>query len=122
MAIEDVFQEFRRNLGRDYVCSGVIGLDGVHLAFDSIDPGHDEVKAAAELADGLKDVMDMARETDSGKVHYVSIATERFKLFLYPVGGSGKYFSSLTIKADGNVGKAILELAKAERLLDKELV
>ncbi len=122
MALEDALQLFRNSLGRDYVSSGVIGLDGVHLAFDSTDPNHDEVRAAAELADGLKDIMDMVRDTDSGNIHYITIATDRYKIFLHPLGSSGKYFNSLTIRADGNVGKAILELEKTEKVLEQEIV
>ncbi len=122
MALEDALQQFRNNLGRDYVSSGVVGLDGIHLAFDSTDPDHDEARAAAELADGLRDMMDLARDTDSGNIHYITIATDRYKIFLHPVGSSGKYFNSLTIRADGNVGKAILELEKVEKLLEQEIV
>ncbi len=121
MALEDALLQFRNNLGRDYVSSGVVGLDGIHLAFDSTDPNHDEVRAAAELADGLRDMMDLARDTDSGNIHYITIATDRYKIFLHPVGSSGKYFNSLTIMADGNVGKAILALEKAEKVLEQEI-
>ncbi len=122
MALEDILQQFRNNLARDYVCSGIIGLDGVHLAFDSSDANHDEVQAAAELADGLKDIMDMVKDTNSGIIQYITIATDKYKIFLHPIGDSVQYFSSLTIKADGNMGKALLEMRKAEQTLEDELV
>ncbi|MBI5788666.1 MAG: hypothetical protein HZA78_07420 [Candidatus Schekmanbacteria bacterium] len=121
MALEDVLQQFRNRLGRDYISSGVIGLDGVHLAFDSVDICHDEVKAAAELADGLKHIMDMVNDTESGSVNYIIIATDACKIFLNPIGDSKKYFNSLTIKAGGNMGKAILELEKIEKMLAQEI-
>lgn len=121
MAIEDVLQQLHNNLTRDYISSGVIGLDGFHLAFDSIDPAHDEVKSAAELADGLKDMTDMVRDLDSGNINYIIISTNQYKIFLSPINENSKYFNSLTIKADGNIGKALMELEKAKKHLQTEL-
>jgi predicted regulator of Ras-like GTPase activity (Roadblock/LC7/MglB family) len=121
MKIEDVLQGIRSNLSRDYICSGIIGLDGIHLAFDSVDSARDGVRTAAELADGVKDVMGVLKEIKSGRLYYLNIATDKFKIFILPIGVRSKYFCLLIIKGDGNVGKAILELEKAEKLLQQEM-
>ena len=117
--LEDVLQELKRSLSRDYISSGIIGLDGIHLAFDSIEQEQNGLLTAAELADAVKDVMEMVGEIKSGRLYYINIATTKVKTFLFPIGSSAKYFCLLIIKVDGNVGKAILQLEKVEKLLRK---
>ncbi len=121
MRFEAVLQDIKSSLRRDYILSGIIGLDGVHLVFDSISHEQDGLLTAAELADGVRDVMELAKEVDSGKLYYINIATDKFKIFLFPVGCPAKYFYLLIIKVDGNVGKAILQLEKAEKLLREDM-
>ena len=124
MSLESVLQQLRHNLGKDYLASGLIGLDGIHLAFDSLEPDFDEARMAAELADVLSNMMDLARQIAAGNINYIILATERCKILLYPVttGGDSNYFSCLNIKAEGNMGKAILEMEKARKILENELI
>jgi predicted regulator of Ras-like GTPase activity (Roadblock/LC7/MglB family) len=121
MRIEDALRNLKNNLRRDYISSGIIGLDGIHLAFDSVDPKQNAVWTAAEMADGVKEVMEMLKEIKSGRLHYLNIATDKFKIFVLPIGNQNKYFCLLIISTDGNVGKAILELEKTEKLLRQEM-
>ena len=124
MILDDTLQQFRRTLNRDYVASAIIGLDGMHLSFDTAVTGINGDRLAAELADGLKDVMEMVRETNSGDLHYLNINTDKYRILLLPLGADQskvRYFCTLAIKQDGNVGKAILELEKAQKILAKEM-
>jgi predicted regulator of Ras-like GTPase activity (Roadblock/LC7/MglB family) len=121
MKIEDVLRELKNNLSRDYISSGIIGLDGIHLAFDSVDPQQNFAQTAAELVDGVKDIIEMLTEIKSGRLYHLNITTDKLRIFIIPIGKQGKYLCLLIIKTDGNVGKAILELEKAEKLLREEL-
>jgi len=121
MGMEEILAGLKQSVSRDYICSAIIGLDGMYLAFDAIKADQEGTKLAAYLADGLREVMDMIQQMESGRLHYLLIATDKFKIFILPIGKERKYFCALTIQQDGNVGKALLELEKAEPLLKKEL-
>ncbi len=121
MNIEDILQQMKNKLRRYYVCSGIIGLDGIYLALDSFDGENSATKIAAEFADGVKDITGLLKEIKSGRLQYLNIATDKYKIFILPIGLYSKYFCLLIIKKDGNLGKAILELEKTEKLLTKEM-
>ncbi len=121
MKFEDVLHDIKHNLSRDYVSSGIIGVDGVHLTFDPATPEKTGLLTAAELADVVKDALELVREVKSGRLYYINLTTDKFKVFLFPVGSPPKFFCLLIMKVNGNVGKAILELERAGESLRQEL-
>ncbi len=121
MKFEDVLHDIRDNLIRDYVSSGIIGLNGVHLSFDPAKPEKNGLLTAAELTDVLKDVMQLVNEVESGRLYYINLYTAKFKVFLFPIGSPPRFFCLLIIKTDGNVGKAILELERAAESLQQDM-
>jgi len=124
MFMEEILQQIKFNLRRDYIASTIIGIDGMYLAFDTTMASINGDRLAAELADGIKNIMEMVKETSFGGLHYLNINTEKYKILLSPLGfgiNKARYFYTLIIKQDGNIGKALLEMERTQKLLAKEM-
>ncbi len=66
--LEQVLQQFKAEMGADFVSTDVVGMDGMSIAGGSADPNFSASDAAARFAEIMKLAVKVSNKIDSGKV------------------------------------------------------
>jgi predicted regulator of Ras-like GTPase activity (Roadblock/LC7/MglB family) len=108
--IKNILANLHTQVGRDYIASGIIGSNGLHLAFDSPEQELDEEASSAYLAEGVNNTKDILDKLNLGVIQSLTITTHRCHILLRSLPQEKDYFLCLLIKRKGNIGLANLIL------------
>jgi predicted regulator of Ras-like GTPase activity (Roadblock/LC7/MglB family) len=117
---KDIISTLRTDTGKDYIASGIFGINGIYLIFDTRDENQDGKIIAAYLAEYLNNTKEITNELNWGKTQLVTIGTPNQHILLHSLPDEQNYFLCLVIKKYGNIGLAslLLEKISAQLILD----
>lgn len=109
---QEILQQLADDLD-DFVNASVVGKDGMAIANLSNERGFDEQKAAASLAQLVKQATESAAFINAGAFVENIVTAEKYMMITRPIG-SGNFFLELVIKAGGNLGAARMYMEEYE--------
>ncbi len=112
---EDILRQLTDRLS-GYMGASVVGLDGISVATLKKDHDIDENRAAAALAELVKQSIDVAEAIDAGQFEETITTCEKYLFITRPIG-TGKFFLQVILKAGGNIGAARMYMAEYEQAL-----
>jgi predicted regulator of Ras-like GTPase activity (Roadblock/LC7/MglB family) len=102
------------------ISSALMGYDGIAVdQYEKPFEGIDLQLVAVEYANVLKEVKKTVEILETGEMEEVVIRTERFTVLIRAL--TDDYFVTLTLRRDGNFGKARYMLAKESSRLREAL-
>jgi predicted regulator of Ras-like GTPase activity (Roadblock/LC7/MglB family) len=105
--LEQLMQQIRVELGTDYIAMDIVGMDGLSIAGNSIDPSFDRNAATARFAMVMKLASKVSEKLNMGEVAD-SLATTEKLLILTRFLGDGSYYWQLTVPRDATLGSVRL--------------
>ncbi|OFV68176.1 MAG: hypothetical protein SCAL_000816 [Candidatus Syntrophoarchaeum caldarius] len=101
------------------IAVAIAGYDGMPVASAQTDPNFSIEDAVASAAMGLTYSKKMMEDASAGKVKESMTTTDAAIFFLRPI--DEEYWIGMALEANGNLGKARLEMKKAIPLVQKQL-
>jgi predicted regulator of Ras-like GTPase activity (Roadblock/LC7/MglB family) len=105
-----ILTNLRTDIGQDYIASGIIASNGIHLVFDSTAEALKEETLSAYFTDIINDTSQITDKLSLGTTQSLMITSQDCHIFLQSLPGTHKYFLCLLIKAAANIGMATLVL------------
>ncbi|MHC1584947.1 MAG: roadblock/LC7 domain-containing protein [Candidatus Syntropharchaeia archaeon] len=118
MALERILNDMLKNVDGS-VAAAVVGFDGMVVEGIKNDPNFQMEESAAAAAMGLTYSKKMMEDAGAGKVKELITITDSTIFFMRPINED--YWIGIALTANGNLGKARLEMKKAMPLVQKEL-
>ncbi len=116
--IDQVIQQIRLELGTDFIATDIIGMDGLSIAGNSIDPSFDNASASARFAMVMKLASKVSDKLDLGEVEDSLTTTEKM-LLLTRFIGDGAYCWQLVVPREATLGSIRLVMNEyAQQLWD----
>ncbi len=101
--LEQVLQQFKSEIGADFVSTDVVGMDGMSIAGGSADPNFSASDAAARFAEIMKLAVKVSNKIDSGKVDDNLVTTSKdyiISRFL----GDGSFYWVVVVSTNSTLG------------------
>jgi len=90
--IEQLIQQFRSELGADFISTDVVGMDGISIAGGSIDPNFNGADASARFAMVMKLASKACGKTGMGNVDDNLVSTDQAYILARYLGDSSYYW------------------------------
>ncbi len=101
--LDQLIQEFRSELGADFVSTDVVGMDGMSIAGGSIAPDFDASEASARFAMVMKLAAKASEKLGSGTVDDNLVTTDRLYI-LARFLGNGSYYWGVAVTRNATLG------------------
>ena len=101
--LEQVIQQFKSELGSDFVSTDVVGMDGISIAGGSVDHNFSASDAAARFAEVMKLAVKVSKKIDIGKVDDNLITTDK-NYIISRFLGDGSYYWVVVVTANATLG------------------
>lgn len=101
--LDQLIQEFRSELGADFVSTDVVGMDGMSIAGGSIAPDFDASEASARFAMVMKLASKASEKLGSGTVDDNLVTTDRLYI-LARFLGNGSYYWGVAVTRNATLG------------------
>jgi len=119
--LEQILSRLRDRMPQDYLLSGIMGLDGLYVAFDSQIETEDVRQLSADLAEGINSLLQATQNMLLSNPKTLILNTENGRLLVYFMGSVRKYYCLLLLKPQANLGRAIFELEQSVADFEKYL-
>lgn len=90
--LEQILQQFKSELGADFVSTDVVGMDGMSIAGGSADPNFSASDAAARFAEIMKLAVKVSNKISSGGVDDNLVTTNKNYVISRFLGDSSYYW------------------------------
>jgi len=107
-----LLERLRREMGRDYLASGIIWTNGLHLAVDAAGRRLSEEEAAAYFARWVCDMRETVAVLGLGVVRSLCTSTDQCHILLSSPDERADMALFLVIRQEGNLGLANILLRK----------
>jgi predicted regulator of Ras-like GTPase activity (Roadblock/LC7/MglB family) len=101
--LDQIIQQFRVEMGTDFIATDIVGMDGLSIAGNSIDPNFDSAAAAARFAMVMKLSSKVSEKLNMGEVEDGLSTTDKM-LILTRFLGDGSYYWQLIVPRDATLG------------------
>lgn len=101
--LEQLIQQFRSELGADFVSTDVVGMDGMSIAGGSIDPNFDSTEASARFAMVMKLAGKASDKIGMGAVDDNLVTTDKAYIIARFLG-NGSYFWGVAVTRNATLG------------------
>ena len=101
--LDQIIQQIRVELGTEFISMDVVGMDGLSIAGNSIDPSFDSASATARFAMVMKLASKVSEKLNFGEVEDGLATTEKM-LILTRFLGDGSYYWQLAVPRDATLG------------------
>ena len=101
--LEQVIQQFKNELGGDFVSTDVVGMDGISIAGGSVDPNFSASDAAARFAEIMKLGVKVSKKIDIGKVDDNLVTTNK-NYIISRFLGDGSYYWVVVVTSNATLG------------------
>ncbi len=101
--LEQILQQFRSELGADFVSTDVVGLDGMSIAGGSIDPNFDSTEASARFAMVMKLAAKVSEKIGVGAVDDNLVTTDKAYVIARFIG-NGSYYWGVAVTRNATLG------------------
>ena len=90
--LEQIIQQFKAEIGADFISTDVVGMDGMSIAGGSADPNFSASDAAARFAEIMKMAVKVSYKISSGKVDDNLVTTNKNYIISRFLGDSTYYW------------------------------
>lgn len=101
--LEQVIQQFKSELGGDFVSTDVVGMDGISIAGGSVDPNFSASDAAARFAEVMKLAVKVSKKIEIGKVDDNLVTTNK-NYIISRFLGDGSYYWVVVVTNGATLG------------------
>jgi predicted regulator of Ras-like GTPase activity (Roadblock/LC7/MglB family) len=101
--VQELVDEFRSELGPDFVSADVVGMDGLSIAGVSADPNFDSAAASARFAMVMKLASKVAGKIEMGDVDDNLVTTDQAYI-LTRFLGDGSYYWGVAVTREATLG------------------
>ncbi len=101
--LDQVIQQFKNELGSDFVSTDVVGMDGISIAGGSVDPNFSASDAAARFAEIMKLGVKVSKKIDIGKVDDNLVTTNK-NYIISRFLGDGSYYWVVVVTSNATLG------------------
>jgi predicted regulator of Ras-like GTPase activity (Roadblock/LC7/MglB family) len=105
--LDQLLQQFRGELGADFISADVVGMDGLSIAGGSMDPVFDSTEASARFAMVMKLAGNVTTKVGMGVVDDNLVTTDRTYM-LTRFLGDGSYFLNVAVTRNAILGSVRL--------------
>ncbi len=119
--LDQILSQLKARIVQDYILSGIISLDGLHVAFDSQAGTEDVQRLSAEIVEGIDSLLRAVRSMQLSGPKMLILDMNNGRLLAHFMDSAPKYFLLLLVKPQANLGRAILELERSATAFEKGL-
>ena len=101
--IELLIQQFRSELGADFVSTDVVGMDGLSIAGGSIDPNFNSTDASARFSMVMKLAAKVSSKLGLGNVDDNLVTTDKAYIIARFLG-DGSYYWGVAVTRNATLG------------------
>src|SRR5512136_762492 len=101
--LEQLIQQFRTELGADFISTDVVGMDGISIAGGSIDPNFNSTDAAARFSMVIKLADRISQKLSLGKVDDNLVSTDKAYIIARFLG-DGSYYWGVAVTRNATLG------------------
>ncbi len=101
--LDQILQQFRSELGADFVSTDVVGMDGMSIAGGSIDPNFDGTEASARFAMVMKLAGRVSEKLSMGAVDDNLVTTDKAYVIARFIG-NGSYYWGVAVTRNATLG------------------
>jgi predicted regulator of Ras-like GTPase activity (Roadblock/LC7/MglB family) len=101
--LDQLLQQFRGEIGADFISADVVGMDGLSIAGGSTDPNFDSSEASARVAMVMKLAGNVTTKVGMGVVDDNLVTTDR-SYMLTRFLGDGSYFLNVAVTRNAILG------------------
>ncbi len=101
--LDQVLQQFRSEMGADFVSTDVVGLDGMSIAGGSVDPNFDGTEASARFAMVMKLAEKASDKVGLGAVEDNLVTTDHAYIIARFIG-NGSYYWGVAVTRNATLG------------------
>jgi predicted regulator of Ras-like GTPase activity (Roadblock/LC7/MglB family) len=101
--LELLIQQFRSELGADFVSTDVVGMDGLSIAGGSIDPNFNSTDASARFSMVMKLAAKVSGKLGLGKVDDNLVTTDKAYIIARFLG-DGSYYWGVAVTRNATLG------------------
>jgi predicted regulator of Ras-like GTPase activity (Roadblock/LC7/MglB family) len=101
--VQDLLNEFRSEIGADFVSTDVVGMDGLSIAGMSADPNFDGSAASARFAMVMKLASKVADKIEMGNVDD-TLTTTDVAYIITRFLGDGSYYWGVAVTREATLG------------------
>ncbi|MBN1439405.1 MAG: hypothetical protein JW929_08355 [Anaerolineales bacterium] len=105
--LDQLLQQFRGELGADFISADVVGMDGLSIAGGSMDPAFNSSEASARVAMVMKLAGNVTTKVGMGVVDDNLVTTDR-SYMLTRFLGDGSYFFNVAVTRNAILGSVRL--------------
>jgi predicted regulator of Ras-like GTPase activity (Roadblock/LC7/MglB family) len=103
LKLDQLIQQFRSELGADFIATDVVGMDGISIAGGSIDPNFNGSEAAARFSMVMKLADKASTKLGMGKVDDNLTTTDKTYILSRFIG-DGSYYLGVTVSRNATLG------------------
>jgi predicted regulator of Ras-like GTPase activity (Roadblock/LC7/MglB family) len=116
--LSQLLQEFRSELGAEFICADVVGMDGLSIAGIAGDPEFKSMEASARVAMVMKLAANVTTKVGMGVVDDNLVTTDQAYM-LTRFLGDGSYFLNVAVSRDAILGSVRVMMTQyAPRFLE----
>ncbi len=101
--LDQLIQQFRSELGADFVSTDVVGMDGLSIAGGSIDPNFNSTDASARFSVVMKLAEKSSSKLGMGKVDDNLVTTDKAYIIARFIG-DGSYYWGVAVTRNATLG------------------
>lgn len=101
--LEQLIQQFRSELGADFISTDVVGMDGLSIAGGSIDPNFNSTDASARFSLVMKLAEKSSSKLGMGKVDDNLVTTDKSYIIARFIG-DGSYYWGVAVTRNATLG------------------
>lgn len=101
--MDDILFDVRNQLGAEFISTEIVGMDGLPIAGNAIDPNFDSSVISARLAMVMKLSTKVAGKMSMGNVEDNLVTTEK-NFILVRFLGDGSYYWRISVTKDATLG------------------
>lgn len=101
--LDQILQQFRSELGADFVSTDVVGMDGMSIAGGSVDPSFDGTEASARFAMVMKLAGRVSEKLALGAVDDNLVTTDKAYVIARFIG-NGSYYWGVAVTRNATLG------------------
>ncbi len=101
--LEQILQQFRSELGADFISTEVVGMDGLSIAGGSIDPNFNATDASARFAMVMKLADKVSGKIGMGKVEDNLVTTDKAYIISRFLG-NGSFYWEVVVTRNATLG------------------
>ena len=101
--LDQILQQFRSELGADFVSTDVVGMDGMSIAGGSVDPNFDGTEASARFSMVMKLAGRVSEKLGMGAVDDNLVTTDKAYVIARFLG-NGSYYWGVAVTRNATLG------------------